>query len=149
VSRARASRSGPTSIAPYSSSAARCVRVLPVQVHHVGRSLGERCHRRQPSVDVGPRTAVGGDDPGEHRLDAVRGDETPVDACLGRTVADDRGVGAATDQQLDRLDEHRLARPGLAGDCGQPRPEHEFDAFDHSEVLEVQFGEHREVGLRC
>ena len=58
-------------------------------------------------------------------------------------MADDRRIGAATDDELERLDEHRLAGAGLAGDRGQPAAEDEVDASDDTEVLDVQLGEHR------
>ena len=104
------------------------VGVLAVQVDHVAGQLGQVGHRGRPAVDVGPRPAVGGDHPRQHDLVGAVGvdDEAPVDAGLGsrpvRTIA---GVGAAADQQVDRLDEHRLAGAGLAGQRGHPGVEHE------------------------
>jgi hypothetical protein len=57
-------------------------------------------------------------------------------------VAHHRGVGPTTDEQLDRLDQHRLAGPGLTGDRRQSGAERQLDTLDHAEVLDVQFGQH-------
>jgi hypothetical protein len=140
---ARAARSGPRSIPANWSSAARWA--LAVQVDHVASDLGEVGHGCGPAVDVGPRPSVGGDHPGQHDLVGAVGrrDEQPaVDPCLGCSGADHGGVGAPADEQLDRLDEHRLAGPGLAGERRQPPVEDEHGVLDHPEVLDVQFGEH-------
>ena len=71
-------------------------------------ALGERADGRRPPVDVGPRAAVGGHHAGQHEL-VVADDEAAVDAGLVGAGAHDRGVGAPADEQLERLDEHRLA----------------------------------------
>ncbi len=117
--------------------------MLAVQVDDVRRRLGQRRHRGETTVEVGPRPPVGGDDPREHDLFSVDRDETPVDPGFGSPVAHHRGIGPSTDEQLDRLDQHRLARPGLAGDCRETRAEHDLDALDHTEVLDVEFRQHR------
>ena len=70
-------------------------------------------------------------------------DETRVDASFGSAVADDRRIGAATDDELERLDEHRLAGAGLPRDGGQPAGEDKVDRLDDTEVLDVQLGQHR------
>ena len=49
--------------------------------------------------------------------------EAALDGCLGRAGPHQRGVGAAAHQQLDGLDEHRLAGAGLARQRGHaPAP---------------------------
>ena len=88
---------------------------------HVGGGLGERGDGGRPTVDVGPRPPVGRDHPGEHVSITVGGDEPAVDPGLVGAVADHRRVGPATDEQLDRLDQHRLAGAGLAGQRRQTR----------------------------
>ena len=65
-------------------------------------------------------------------------DEAAVDACLGGAGAHDRGVGPPADQQLDRLDQHRLAGAGLTGERGEPGPSTQVGALDHAQVLDVQ-----------
>ena len=75
-------------------------------------------------------------------LRAIDADEAPFDPCLCGPVTNHRGIGASTDQQLDRLDEHRLSRTRFPRQCGETGPEHEIELFDHAEVLDVQFAEH-------
>ena len=94
------------------------VVVLAVQLDEAGGGGGERGRRRRPPVDVSAGATVGRDDAGQHDL-VVAGHEATVDAGLGRAGSHDRGVGAATDEQLERLDQHRLAGPGLARDRGR------------------------------
>ena len=91
------------------------VVVLAVQVDEPGGGLGERADGARPTVDVGPGTTVRRDDTRQHEL-GVATDEAPVDARLGRTGTHDRGVGPPAQEQLQRLDEHRLAGARLAGD---------------------------------
>ena len=96
-----------------------------------GRRAGRRLGERGRPWPAGRRRR-----PATGRRRARRGvstsssspiDEPAVDAGLGRAGAHDGGVGAAADEQLDRLDEHRLAGAGLAGDGGQPGPEDEVE----------------------
>ena len=125
--RAAASRSTP----PKRSRAARWVgpasrlwwSCWPCRSTSPAAASASAADRRRPPVDVGPRPPVGRDHPGQHEL-VVADDEAPVDPRLARAGAHDRGVGAAADEQLERLDEHRLAGAGLAGDarsCPGPR----------------------------
>ena len=93
--------------------------VLAVEVDEVGRHVGERRRRRRAAVDVGPRPSLGGHDAAEDDLVAVITDEPGVDASLGCPGADDQRVGPPTDDEVQRLDEHRLAGTGLAGDRRQ------------------------------
>ena len=124
--------------------------VLPVEVDDPDGRLGEGGDGRGPPVDVGPGPPVDRDHAGEHEL-VVADDEATVDAGLGRAGPDDRGVGPAADEQLQGLDEHRLAGAGLPRDGGQPRPEAQVEPLDHAEVLDVQLGQHepRSTGPRA
>ncbi len=96
------------------------VGVLAVEVDGPRPQLGQRRRRRQATVDVGPRSTVGRDHP-RHDVLVVADHEPAFDPCLGRARADDRRIGATADQQVDRLDQHRLAGTGLAGERGQTR----------------------------
>ena len=60
-----------------------------------------------------------GIDATEHDL-AVVAHEPRVDAGFGGTRADDDRVGPPTDDQVEGLDEHRLAGAGFAADRCQP-----------------------------
>ncbi len=71
----------------------------------------------------------------------------PSTARFVGAVAHHGGVGSPTDEQFDRLDEHGLARPRLAGDHRQPVAEDHLDPFDHAEVLDVQLSQHVVVQL--
>ena len=118
------------------------VVVLAVQVDQAGGGVGERTDRRRPAVDVRPGPALGGHDARQHEL-GVTGDEAAVDAGLLGAWTHHGRVGAATDEQFERLDEHRLARSGLPGHRGQPGAQREVHPLDHAEVLDVQLGEHQ------
>ena len=122
----------------------RLVRVLAVEVDEPGADLGELADGREPPVDVRPAAPVQRDDAREHDLVAGVGvDESAFDARLGGAVADERRVGASADEELERLDEQRLARAGLAGDRGEAATEHEREVGDDPEVGDVQLGQHR------
>ena len=54
-----------------------------------------------------------------------------------------RGLGPTAEQEADRLDQHRLAGAGLAGERGEPGAEHEPGAVDDAEVAYRQLRQHR------
>ena len=56
--------------------------------------------------------------------------------------ADEVGRCAASHEQPDRLDEHRLAGPGFAGQDVQPGLEFDLDRIDNGEVLNAQKAKH-------
>ena len=116
--------------------------VLAVEVDDVGGDLGERRNRGETPVDVGPRAPLRGDDTGQHPLGALRRDEPTVDSSFSCSVTDRRRVGPTADEQLDRVDQHRLAGTGLPRDGRETGTESQFDALDDAEVLDVEFGEH-------
>ena len=118
------------------------VCVLAVEVDQARRHLGQRRDRREPAVHVGARPPVAGDHPAEHQLVTGRGDEPTVDARFVGAVTHHGRVGSSADEQFDRLDEHRLAGPGLAGHHGQPVAEDQLEPLDHAEVLDVQLSQH-------
>ena len=118
------------------------VGMLAVEVDQTAGRLGERRHRRQAPVHVGARAPVARDHPAEHQLPTVGGDEPTVDSRLVGAVAHHRRVASTADEEFDGFDEHRLARPGLAGDHRQAVAEDHLDTLDDAEVLDVQFGQH-------
>ena len=117
------------------------VRVLTVQIDEAFSDLHELADRRQSAVHVGATAPVDRHDT-RHDPFLVTDDETTFDSCFGGAGPDSSGVGTTTHQQVDRLDEHRLAGPGLAGHGDQPRSEDEIESIDHSEVFDVQLDEH-------
>ena len=94
------------------------------------------------TIDVGTRSPLGRDHPGENPLVAGGGDESAVYPGLSGAVAHDRGVRTPADEQLDRLDQHGLAGTGFTGDRGQTCTERQLDAFDDPEILDVEFRQH-------
>ena len=93
----------------------RLVRVLAVQVDERAPALGELGRGREVTVDVAARAADRGNDAREHDF-VVAVDEPALDARLVGAVAHQRRVGPASAQQVERVDDERLARAGLAGD---------------------------------
>ena len=92
----------------------RLVVVLTVQVDEARAELGELSDGREPAVDVGARPPVARHDTRPARPRRRRVDEPAFDARLVGTVAHERRVGPSAEQQVERLDEQRLARAGLA-----------------------------------
>ena len=121
----------------------RLVRVLAVQVDERRAELGELARGREPAVDVGAAPTVARDHTREHRLVTGVGiDEPPFDTRFVAPVAHERRVGAPTHQQLERFDDERLARAGLAGDRGQAGSEQQVEVGHDAEVDDVQLGQH-------
>ncbi len=118
--------------------------VLAVQIDEQGAALGQLARGGEAAVDVRAAATLAGDHPGQHRLVARSGaHEPPLDARLGGAVAHQRGVGATAEEQIDGLDDERLARTGLAGDGGESGPEDQVEIGDDSQVDDVEFDEHR------
>ena len=119
------------------------MRVLAVEVHETGAHLGELADGCEPPVDVGTAAPVQRHYARQDDLAAGAGvHESTLDARLGRAVADERRVGATSDEELDRLDEQGLAGAGLARDRHQSRPEPELCSLDQQQVLHSELGEH-------
>ena len=122
----------------------RLMRVLAVEVDETGAHLGELADGCEPPVDVGTAAPVQRHDARQDDLAAGVGvHESTLDARFGRAVADERRVGAPSDEKLDRLDEQGLARAGLAGDRGEAATEHEREIGHDPEIGDVQLGQHR------
>ena len=115
---------------------------------------------RGPSPRVGAGAAVGEDAAREHEPVLVRGPELGetlqtllveepgrevelgLDVCLVRAGPDEARVGFGAEEEPDRLGEDRLARPGLAGDRVEARPELEVGLADEDEVLDAEAPQH-------
>ena len=122
--------------------------MLAVQVDHLAGQVGQRADGCRATVDVCPRSSDCRNHPRQHDLlGSVRGlDFDPaIDPSLVRPGPHDRGVGASTHQQVDRLDQHRLAGTRFAGERSDATVQHERRPFDHTQVLDVQFGQHDAV----
>ena len=52
------------------------------------------------------------------------------------------GAGAAATEQLQRIDQHRLAGAGLAGEHRQPAAEVDFDRIDDGQIADLQMSQH-------
>ena len=119
------------------------VCVLTVQVDESRTDLGESADGGRCPVDVRARSAIGGNDTGQNDFIVGRRiNEAPVDARFFDTVTHHSGLGATTNQKVDRLDDHRLAGTSFAGECGEPLGELESDRVDDTEIPDVQLGEH-------
>jgi hypothetical protein len=120
----------------------RLVGVLAVEIDEGGASLGQRRHRREPAVDVGPGAALGRHDASQHDLLTAGVDEAPFDPGLGGPGADDARVGPPADEQVDGRHDERLAGAGLAGEGGGAGRQHERQVGDDAEVGDGELDEH-------
>ncbi len=118
------------------------VGVLPVQVDQDPSELAELGHGGEAPVHVGPRPTLSGDHAAQDQL-VLAVHEAPLDDGLGRAGPHQRRLGPPAHQQLDGLDEERLAGARLAGQRAQPRPEEQAGPADHPEVLDDQLGQHQ------
>ena len=112
--------------------------MLGVQLDEVRAGARQLPHRREPTVDVGAAAPVGGQDAGEDLLGAVVALEAALDAGLRGAPTHERRVGSPTEEQVERLDEQRLAGTRLAGDGGEPGPEQQRQVVDDPEIGDVQ-----------
>ena len=117
------------------------VAVLPVEVDEAPAFLRELRDGREAAVAIRPRPAVPRDHTAEHDL-VLADHEPPLDRALRRAVADGTGVRPPSDEQLDGVDEQRLACSGLARECGHARAEHEHELVDDPEVADSELGQH-------
>ena len=88
-----------------------------------------------------------GHDAREHDL-VVAVDEATLDPRFVGAVAHERRIGPAAAQQVERVDDERLARAGLAGDHGHARAERQQQVGDDPEVLDAQLDQHRRSPIR-
>ena len=65
-----------------------------------------------------------------------------------RALAHDVGIGATADDEGQGLHRERLARPGLAGDRGEPAAELHLGALDEGQVADGQAFEHGVLPVR-
>ena len=63
-------------------------------------------------------------------------------ACLVLAPAHQRAVGAVAQHEAERIEQDRLARPGLAGEHTQPAPEGEVERLDQHDVADGKPGQH-------
>ena len=74
--------------------------------------------------------------------------ERPFDRAGIRAGADLPFVGALAQQKLERADDDRFARAGLARDGDEAGRELPVEFFDQSQVFDAQRGERCEHGAR-
>ena len=96
------------------------VCVLAVEIDEVVSELGQQRRRRHPTVGVGARSPRDRDRPGEDDL-AFADDEASFDHRLLGAGPHHGGVCAASEEELESLDDERLAGAGLAGEGGHAR----------------------------
>jgi hypothetical protein len=131
--------------------------VLRRDVAEVPRELAELRDGAHAPIREGPASPFGLDDTAEHEL-PVAGDacrlelrrdpgarcdvEERLDLRLARAASDQLGARPAADDQPKRVDEHGLARPGLARDDVEAGAELQGLALDEHEVLDGELDEH-------
>src|SRR5690606_35684941 len=136
----------------------RLMRVLTVNIDEQRADAPEVRERDRLIVHEGLRAALGADDPPqraallvieaellEPRERGVTGRAFEQHADLGplRAVTDDARVRPVAEREAERVDEDRLAGPGLAGDDGQAVAELDLDLVDHGEILDPDQAQHR------
>ena len=122
--------------------------VLAVDLDQCRGRLAEGAQRRHATVDPGPGPPLGGNRTGEDHLAlgvALPHDETRLDQGLRRAGPHQARIGPSAEDQLQRLDDQRLARPRLPRERGHAGTELEREVFDHAEVADVQVGQHRRL----
>ena len=110
--------------------------------------------------DEGARPPARRDPPSQHHLLGARGQplgelrqlrvveqpggqvEDALDPGLLGARPHDPRFRLAAHQQVERVREHRLPRPGLTGDRVQPLAEPQFGPFDQQQVLDPQLAQH-------
>ncbi len=131
--------------------------VLAVEVHEEGAELGEHAGGGGASVDPGPRAAFGRHLAPDDEAALVEVEPQGLDrrALAGGKIlehaldqrprparADLPAVGAAAEEEAERVHQHRLPRPGLAGQHVEPGPEGEGDVRDGGEVADPELRDH-------
>ena len=117
--------------------------------------------RRRATADEGAGSSRGADPPSEHDLlgavgqalgdrgelrvvqEARRQREDALHPCLRGARTDDLRASLAAEEQVERVREHGLPGPGLAGDRVQPGAEAQLGALDQEQVLDPQLEQHR------
>jgi hypothetical protein len=101
------------------SSEQTLVLVLTVQVDESRTELGEIADRSKPTVDISPRPPITRHDTTEQTLHAVDVDESSFDSQLVCAGPNHRRIRTLANEQIDRLDDHRLAGTRLASEHRQ------------------------------
>ncbi len=110
-------------------------------------------------VDKGAAAAVGGNQPAQHdRAGEVGADPGLAQDRQGRMIVGDgelgddggllgaraheAGIGPLSERQAERVEQDRLAGPGLAGQHAQTRAERQGQAVDQNDVADRQSEQH-------
>ena len=117
------------------------VVVLTVHVDERRPKLFKLTDGRQSSVDICPRSTVLRNHAREDHL-LITDDESALHARLFATRPHHRCVSPCSNEERDRLDDHRLPRTSFSGDGSQAPTEIEAHIFNHTEVLDVQLDQH-------
>ena len=119
------------------------VRMLRVQIEEIHGAHGEFGGSGESPVDVGTAPTGGRHDAGQHHLGAGLILEPTFDACFGRAVAHNGGVGPLTGEERERTRHQRLAGTGLSRDRSESRPDEQVEFFDDAEVRDPEFEQHQ------
>jgi hypothetical protein len=137
------------------------VLVLPEERHEPPAERLEVRRRGRAALHERTRPAGGGDPAGQHDLlevvphplaqvlelglvhEPARQLEHALDVRLRRPRPDDAGARLPAQQQVERVREDGLPRPGLARDRGQPAARPQLGPLDQEQVLYAQLEQHR------
>ena len=133
--------------------------VLAVDVDQQYADLAQQLQRHGLAVQVRAAAAVAADEATDRQLvgrvdrllaqqphqRTTRIAEVETAAHLGAlgAVAHDFAAGATAGEQLQRIDDDRLAGAGLAGEHGQAGPELDLGGIDDRQIADLQVGQHR------
>jgi hypothetical protein len=133
--------------------------VLAMDVDQFAHDLAEHLHRYLLTVEPRTRTTVARKAATHDQLFGRVVDrllfEALAQAAWGGTnvesgdyfgalgiTADEIGAAAPAGDQAERVDDDRLARPGLAGEHGEARAEFDVQCIDDGEVADAEMDEH-------
>ena len=132
------------------------VFVLTADVDEAVGQLFELAGGGEGAVDPDPAPARSADGaPDEQRVAVARQAqflklgvevhpfEERFDRGLVRAGSDQVEACPAAEDEVERVDEQRLARAGLAGDDVEARAKGDLDRFDDGQILDSQRGDHR------
>ncbi len=117
--------------------------VLTVQIDEPGAELRELADGREAAVHVGPRAPVSRDHARQDGFVACVAAKASLDPGFRRALADERRIRAPTEEEVERLDEQRLARARLPRDGGEAVAEEHGGVVDDAEVADVELLQHR------
>ena len=136
--------------------------MLAVDLDQQRAELAQQAGRDRLIVDEGAAAAVGlGDAADDERLaglavEPVLGEqgqggmigrqlEGDADHRLRLAGADQPAVGPHAEREAERVEQDRFARPGLAGQHAEARPELEVERVDQDDVADREAGQHGPV----